>query len=401
MKSANFQDPVFNLNLDIRLDYTVIFTKNVFSTANPTLKDLIRGGGSNEEPRLICIVDNSLAKNRPTLVQEIQDYFLTDDGDFSLVESPSVLKGGEAAKESMKTVDYMLTEINRYGLDRHSYVIVVGGGALIDAVGFATAIAHRGIRLIRIPSTVLAQNDAAIGVKNGINYFGKKNFLGTFTVPFGVINDISLLTTLEYRDWISGVAEAVKVALLKDTIFFEYIEKEIRRIKDRDIKVMERVIIECAKLHLDHISRSGDPFEQGSSRPLDFGHWAAHKLEQLSEYQLRHGEAVAVGICLDSTYSRLMGFLSEYEWKKVLSLFIGLGFNINVSELDQRNAKGNRAVLAGLEEFRQHLGGEMTIMLLKGIGVPYEVNLVDYKIMDSSIDLLMSITNGEHLKNIW
>jgi 3-dehydroquinate synthase len=109
-----------------------------------------------------------------------------------------------------------------------------------------------------------------------------------------------LLESLPDRDWRSGTAEAVKVALIKDRIFFQSIEESAAALMQRDSHAMERLIYRCAQLHLEHIS-GGDPFETGSSRPLDFGHWAAHKLEQLTNYNLRHGEAVAIGISRESS----------------------------------------------------------------------------------------------------
>ncbi len=197
------------------------------------------------------------------------------------------------------------------GLCRHSYVAAVGGGALIDTVGFAAATAHRGIRLLRVPTTVLAQADAAIGVKNSVNAMGQKNFLGVFTPPAAVLNDFAFLSTLSQKDWIGGVAEAVKVALIKDAAFFTFLERRARALARRDLPAMRQVIYRCAALHLDHIASGGDPFEQGNSRPLDFGHWAAHRLELLSGFELGHGEAVAIGLALDTTYSYLAGLLGN------------------------------------------------------------------------------------------
>src|SRR5690606_30287435 len=112
------------------------------------------------------------------------------------------------------------------------------------------AISHRGVRHIRIPTTVLAQNDSGIGVKNSVNYRGKKNFLGTFVPPVAVINDRVFLRTLEIRDWRSGMAEAVKVALIKDLEFFEWIEANTEALSARSEEEMTQLILKCADLHL-------------------------------------------------------------------------------------------------------------------------------------------------------
>jgi 3-dehydroquinate synthase len=137
---------------------------------------------------------------------------------------------------------------------------------------------------------------------------------------------------------------------------------------------MQRLIYRCAELHVDHIASAGDPFECGSARPLDFGHWSAHKLEQISEFKIRHGEAVAIGIALDTIYSRNLSLLDAASADRVLSLLENLGFNLYANELSHTDSANFPLVLAGLEEFREHLGGELTVTLLKAIGKGIEVH---------------------------
>jgi 3-dehydroquinate synthase len=256
-------------------------------------------------------------------------------------------------------------------------------------VGYAAATAHRGLRLIRIPTTVMAQADASIGVKNGVNAFGKKNFVGTFHPPWAVLNDFSFLSTLSHRDWISGIAEAIKVALIKDPPFFDFLEKHAVSLGNRAEDIMREVIHRCAALHLRHISTCGDPFELGSSRPLDFGHWAAHKLEQLTCYRMRHGEAVALGMAIDATYSYLSGLLSKNDWRRIMSILSNIGFDLLSPDLDR-----GESILEGIEEFREHLGGRLTILLLKGIGETLEVHEMDSEIVRASIALLKSLPSN-------
>jgi 3-dehydroquinate synthase len=277
------------------------------------------------------------------------------------------------------------SHIDRYHIDRHSYLIGIGGGALLDLVGLAAATAHRGVRHVRVPTTTLSQDDSGVGVKNGMNAFGKKNFIGTFAVPWAVINDFDLLASLPARDKRGGYIEAVKVACIRDADFFEALERDAAKLREFDAGAMQRLIRRCAELHLNHIATSGDPFELGSARPLDFGHWAAHKLEQLSEYRLRHGEAVAIGIALDVIYSRRMGFLDMADADRVLRLIDALGFELFASELLHAESGGELVVLKGLEEFREHLGGRLTITLLRDIGRGFEVNEVHQPTMLASI----------------
>ena len=146
------------------------------------------------------------------------------------------------------------------------------------------------------------------------------------------------------------------------------------KLRDFEPAAMEQLIRRCACLHVNHIATSGDPFEFGSARPLDFGHWSAHKLEQISEYKIRHGEAVAIGIALDVIYSRRMGFLEERSATRILDLLETLGFELFADELLHTVSGGGLIVLNGLEEFREHLGGELTITLLKAIGQGFETH---------------------------
>ena len=289
--------------------YQVHFTRDLFGEGNPLFQEAVTALGGEFPKKILVVVDRGVHRHHPRLLQNIEAYCRAHSGRLDLVGAPWLLAGGEAAKNDPLYVTILHQAINAAGLCRHSYVAAVGGGALIDLAGYAAATAHRGIRLLRVPTTVMAQLDAAVGVKNGINAFGKKNFLGAFAPPAAVLNDSRFLPTLAPRDWIGGVAEAVKVALIKDRAFFEFLEKSAPALGRRDLEVMEEVIRGGARLHLEHIAGGGDPFEGGSSRPLDFGHWSAHKLEQLSGFRLSHGEAVAVGLALDCTYSYLAGWL--------------------------------------------------------------------------------------------
>src|SRR3954468_20198214 len=294
--------------------YPVRFTCGLFDPANPVLREVVRADG---RARLLVVVDQGVADAHPALVAAVERYCAAHADALHLQGPPLVVPGGEAIKNESGPVSQIRAAIDVHGVDRHSYVMAIGGGAVLDAVGYAAATAHRGVRLIRVPTTVLSQDDSAVGVKNGINAFGKKNFVGSFAPPHAVLNDFDLLRTLTDRDWLSGISEAMKVALLKDAPFFAWIEHHARDLTGRSLPAMAHMVHRSAELHLQHIATSGDPFELGSSRPLDFGHWAAHKLEQLSHHELRHGEAVAVGIALDSTYSYLTGSLPHADWQRI------------------------------------------------------------------------------------
>ena len=376
--------PSIERTIQVSYRHQVHFTEGVFQPGNDLLRDIMTEGATRSRHKVLVVVDEALSQSQPFLVRSIDRYFATYP-ELHLVCSPLIIEGGERTKNSYFHVSDIQSQIDRFHVDRHSYVIAVGGGALLDMAGLAAATAHRGVRHIRIPTTTLSQDDSGVGVKNGINAFGKKNFIGTFAPPFAVVNDFKLLETLEPRDKRAGYVEAVKVALIRDAEFFEAIERDAFRLREFEPEAMKQLIHRSAELHLNHIATSGDPFEFGSARPLDFGHWAAHKLEQLSEYRLRHGEAVAIGIALDVIYSRRMGFVDAACATRILRLLEVLGFELFTSELLNTDAKGQSIVLGGLEEFREHLGGELTITLLRGIGQGFEVHEIDAEQMLQSI----------------
>jgi 3-dehydroquinate synthase len=368
--------------IQVNFSYPVHFTRDLFSCHNPLLKDTIRDSGADQPKKLLVVVDRGLYQHHPRLIADIEAYCRTHPGHCLLADTPIVVQGGEGIKNDPQVLTRLHQAINAAGLCRQSNIMAVGGGAVIDIVGLAAATAHRGIRLIRVPTTVMAQADASVGVKNGINAFGKKNFIGTFAPPFAVINDCHFLTTLSQRDWISGVAEAVKVALIKDAAFFAFLEEHAAALANRHLDLMQQTIYRCASLHLHHIATYGDPFEFGSSRPLDFGHWSAHKLEQLSGFSLRHGEAVAIGMALDATYSCLIGMLSQTQWERIVTTLENLGLPFYAPELEDDD------LLEGLKEFREHLGGQLTVMLLQAIGQGREVHALDQALVRASVGLL-------------
>ena len=379
-------------NVAVQFTYDVHFTRGLFDVTNPLLSEVV-GANTNKAKSIIVAVDSGVLEHHPQLIDRINDYANHFADKINLATQAIVIAGGEASKNDPALIDTIHSCIEQVGLCRHSYVLAIGGGAVVDMVGYAAATAHRGIRLIRIPTTVLAQNDSGVGVKNGINAFGKKNFLGTFAPPYAVLNDFDFLTSLCDRDWRAGIAEAVKVALIKDKAFFDFINSHAEKLARRDREAMEQLIYRCCQLHLDHIANYGDPFEMGSSRPLDFGHWAAHKLEHITNYRLRHGEAVAIGMALDCTYSYLTGLLSIEEWTQVITTLKQLGFTLYVDELASNieQVETRDSIFNGLAEFREHLGGELAIMLLKQLGEGMEVNQVSIPTYRRAISMLQEI----------
>jgi len=360
--------------------FPVVFTRDAFRPDNGALRDVFRSAGPKVH-RVLVALDAGLRAADPSLTERLRRYADAHRDTFELVGPPLHVRGGERCKNEPGEVERIHACVAKLRIDRHSFLLAIGGGAVLDTVGYAAATAHRGVRLVRMPSTVLAQDDAGVGVKNGVNAFGRKNFLGCFAPPFAVVNDLDLLRTLSPRDRRAGMSEAVKVAAIKDAAFLDWLHRERHALAAFAPEAVERLVVRCAELHLEHV-RSEDPFEQGSGRPLDFGHWSAHKLEELTQAAVRHGEAVAIGCALDSLYAHRRGLLDEVSLGRLLQTLEDLGFELYhpaLAELD---------VARALEEFREHLGGDLCVTLPDGLGRRVEVREVDVGLMRRCVETL-------------
>ena len=381
------QVPAHSLERTITVSFAhrVYFTRSVFSPQNRLLRQILSSQAAGKPAKVLVVVDREVARVFPKLTDQITAYLADESCTGKLVGPPLLAPGGEAVKNSRDLVDELYRQVESHGIDRHSYLIAVGGGALLDAAGFAAATAHRGVRLVRLPTTSLSQADGGVGVKNGINAFGKKNFIGTFAPPFAVINDSDFLESLPASEKRSGLIEAIKVALIRDADFLAEIERSADDLARFKSSTLERIIRRCAELHVEHIATSGDPFELGSARPLDFGHWSAHKLEQMSRFTMSHGAAVARGVALDILYSGKKGMLPAAAVERALALIQKLGFSLFDPLMTQIAPDGKWMLLDGLEEFREHLGGELTVTLLRDIGRGEEIHEIDAALMRESI----------------
>jgi 3-dehydroquinate synthase len=362
--------------LSLALEYPVYFTDDALAPENPVLRAALQRG-DERRARVFAVIDGGLAEARPQTAAALERYCERHGEHLELLAEPVEVPGGERTKDGPAEVEQLQRHFQKQRLDRHAHVLVLGGGAVQDMAGYAAATTHRGLRVVRMPSTVLAQCDAGVGVKNGINAFGTKNVLGTFAAPAAVVNDLRLLDSLPARERVAGMAECVKVALIRDAGFFEWIVRRADALAAFEPAALGELIRRGAELHLRHIADAGDPFESGSARPLDYGHWSAHKLESLSRYALRHGEAVAIGMALDARYAHESGWLPEAALAAICGLLRRLGLRLWDEALERVDAQGRPLVLEGLEEFREHLGGELTVTLLADVGKGFEVHEID------------------------
>lgn len=385
---------VYKQSFSVRYDYEVHFLDDLFALEDRSFADALARPNPSQCHRFGVVIESEVARAFPDLGARIERYAAAHSDRIELGARVVLVQGGEEAKNDVQSVENLQRTMLEWKLDRHAYLVAIGGGALLDLAGYAAATFHRGVRHVRVPTTVLAQNDSGVGVKNGVNALGLKNLIGTFAPPFAVFNDASFLRALPERERIAGMAEAVKVALIRDRSFFEWLESAADSLRAGEERSLSYLIRRCAELHMVQIADGGDPFERGSARPLDFGHWVAHKLESLTRHQIRHGEAVAIGLALDTRYSVQTGLLAADAEERVVTLLERLGFTLWHDMLTARDAQGVSVVLAGLEEFREHLGGELTITLLSALGVGVEIHAIDTTQVEQAIAWLHARMGG-------
>ena len=371
--------------ISVSWDFPVTFTQRLFNLENPALVETLDRLGEGRRHRAVVFIDSQVAAVHPQLAAQVRAYFLAYPQRLELALDPQIVAGGEAAKNDFALVENFMRLLLEKRMDRQSFVIIVGGGAVMDSVGLAAALVHRGLRQVRVPTTVLGQNDAGVGVKNGVNFLGGKNAIGTFAPPFAVLNDFEFLLSLPDRDWLCGVSEAFKVAIIRDAKFFDWLCANAAKFPARDPDAMQYLVMRCAEIHLEHIRTGGDPFEYGRARPLDFGHWSAHKLELLSGFRISHGEAVASGILLDSIYAANQSWIDSAVLARIRAGLAESGFALWFEEFDARDDAGQRAIFAGLRDFQEHLGGELTVTFPDGLGARQEVHEIDLAKMESAI----------------
>jgi 3-dehydroquinate synthase len=372
----------------VHYEYPVHFTRDVLAADNDLLCSAMDRLGEGRRHRAMVFIDSGVVAADPELVNRVKSYFEAHSDKMELACDPEIVPGGEKAKTSRSTTDHIMESIARNHLCRQSFVVAIGGGSALDIIGLAASLVHRGVRQIRIPTTVLSQNDSGVGVKNGIDAYGVKNFAGTFDPPFAVLIDFGFLKTLNDKYWHGGISEAYKVAIIKDRELFDYLCEHALELRARDDAAIEHVVKETALLHLAHIASAGDPFEFGASRPLDFGHWIAHRLEIISDYEIGHGQAVAVGIALDSYYAYKKDLISYDELDSIVRAMAHTGLPIWSDLLDRRNPDGKLEMESGLEDFREHLGGELHVTLPNGIGSKIEINEMDLEIVREACEFM-------------
>lgn len=373
------------LSFSVPYEYSVVFTQGVFSVGNKALRNVLVGLAP--PVRVLFAVETGVADLNPGLVDAITAYCDANADVIAQAGAPLLLPGGEESK-TMTSVLKVCEALASRHLCRHSCLAIVGGGAFLDICGLAAGLFHRGMRQVRIPTTGLSQCDSGVGVKNGVNAFDVKNLLGTFAPPCAVINDADFLHSLTQEMRTAAACEAVKVAMIKDAVFFDFLTRNATAIANGEEAPVRGMVRRSAEIHAHHIATNGDPFESGSARPLDFGHWAAHHLEMLSHGTVPHGIAVGMGMLIDTLYAVRTGIAPASVFTALQNVLRELRLPFQARFLNKRAGDGHLLILDGIDAFREHLGGTLQITLPTAIGAKIEVDSIDRDIMTDVISTL-------------
>lgn len=239
-----------------------------------------------------------------------------------------VIPQGEENK-TLATVEIIYAEMLRHNCDRKTLILAIGGGIVTDTAGFAASSFLRGLPFAFAPTTLLAQVDASVGGKNGVNFQSFKNLIGNFRQPEFVLCDLNLLSSLSQRDFCSGLAEIIKAALIADADFFSFLEENMDAILKQDKSALEEAVYQSLIIKAEVVA--ADEREAGLRRILNFGHTLAHGIEAASR-KYTHGEAVALGMKAAVRISRERAALSLPEEQRVNSLIARAGLPLELEE---------------------------------------------------------------------
>ena len=310
-------------------------------------------------PRVAVLTDENVAKaHLDTLTDSL------DSAD--IAHSSLTLPPGEATKSwaNLETsVEWLLSE----RIERRDIVIALGGGVIGDLVGFAAAIARRGIRFVQIPTSLLAQVDSSVGGKTGINSPAGKNLVGAFYQPSLVLADITSLNTLTSRDFLAGYGEVVKYGLLGDAEFFHWLEANGPALADGDAQLRAHAVRRSVEMKADIVAR--DETEQGDRALLNLGHTFCHALEAATGYsdRLLHGEGVAIGCGLAFDMSARLGLCSQEEPVRVRSHLKAMGMKADLGDIPGE-LPGPEALIDLMGQDKKVIDGQLRLILARGIG---------------------------------
>lgn len=293
-----------------------------------------------------------------------------------------VIPAGEENK-TLDNVRKVYAFLIEEGFDRKDMLLALGGGVVGDLTGFAAATYLRGIDFIQIPTTLLSQVDSSIGGKTGVDFDGYKNMVGAFKMPRLVYMNLSTLETLDDRQFFSGFAEAMKSALIKDAQFYEWLIENMYEICEKDPEVLLEMVQRSCNIKKLVVEK--DPTEQGDRALLNLGHTIGHAIEKAKNFELYHGECVALGTVAAAYISWKKEMLSMEEYYEVRDMFVPFNLPISVEDIDPDE------ILRLTKSDKKMAGGKIRFILLKKIGKAVIDNTVtDEEILDAIDEIYFS-----------
>ena len=272
-----------------------------------------------------------------------------------------VLRAGETNK-NMNTACRIYEQFAEMGLDRHSAVVAVGGGVVCDIAGFVAATYLRGLDLYQIPTTLLAQVDASIGGKNGVDLPQGKNLVGTFYQPKAVIVDVSVLRSLPVREIRGGLAEIVKHGVVYDEAYFKYVRSRASMLTGRNEDEMAKVVRRSIEIKAEIVSR--DELDNGIRGILNFGHTIGHALEVVNDYKLlRHGEAISIGMITESMIAEKLGICPKGISREISNTLVGLRLPVQMPD-----SVSPQSIINAMEYDKKTIAGSIRMALPTVLG---------------------------------
>ncbi len=356
---VNNADVVINSNGNIRVNtldiqYEVINSKDIFSSDNRKLYEFCK-----DRKCLVIISETIYRLYSYKIFHYFKDIILNNQMEIITI------KTGEKNKDISNVLN-IINSAKSFKLDRKAALIGIGGGILLDIVGFAASMYRRRIDYVRIPTTLIGQVDAGIGIKTGVNYCGTKNFIGAFYPPTLVVNDIDLLKTLSKSDFSAGLSEIVKIGLVCDKYLIEILEEHSDSILDAYPNgENEEVLIKINEIAIVRMLEqlSNNFLEKKLERLVDFGHTFSPFIEESSDYHIQHGHAVALDMAISTELSYQKGYITEYERIRIHTLLHKLGLNLYNSEVFVLEK-----MWKFLEEVILHRGNKLNLVVPYGIG---------------------------------
>ncbi|MBD5459192.1 MAG: 3-dehydroquinate synthase [Lachnospiraceae bacterium] len=347
------------INYEKKPCYDIVFASD-FSVLLEELQDL-----NIKERRAAIIADSNTASLYGEEVKSILE------GNCIKVILHSFPAGEE--NKTLDTVKAIYKTLIEEKYDRKDLLIALGGGVVGDITGYTAATYLRGVDFIQIPTTLLAQSDSSIGGKTGVDFDGYKNMVGAFYMPKLVYMNIGTLKTLDDRQFYSGFAEVMKHGLIKDAIFYEWLLDNMYEIQDRDLDILEEMVMRSCSVKKLVVEK--DPKEQGDRALLNFGHTIGHAIEKAKNFQMLHGECIALGAVAAAFISWKHNWLSMEEYYEIRDMFVPFNLPISIDDIEPEE------ILALTKSDKKMAAGQIRFVLLKKVGKA----LIDTTVSDEDI----------------